>query len=935
VRRLSAVARSAKVDHTHIASFGCKANSPLFHAKGLWPGLALALIYNRRGPMSRWLLHYEILDEIGRGGMGVVYKSRDTHLNRTVAIKILPPDAVTDPARKQRFIQEAKAPSSLNHPNIVTIHDVNSDHGTDFIVMEYLEGRTLDELLPSKGLRSTQVLKYAVQIADAVAKAHGAGILHRDLKPSNVMVTDDGRIKILDFGLAKLLEPVDSSSGADTLTARPLTEDGTVIGTVAYMSPEQAEGRKLDARSDIFSFGSVLYELATGQRPFHGDSRLSTLSKILNDNPTAPSQIAASVPIELERIILRCLRKDPARRYQTMADLKVALEDVQEESRSGGQVPARAPRPWAWVAFVPVLFVAGFFGWQAWRPAPSIEALRAVALTTLPGAELYPSLSPDGNHVAFMWTGRKQDNPDVYVQQIGAGDPLRLTTDPRSDYNPVWSPDGRWIAFLRAERLPPLSGPAGNSELRLIPPLGGPERRLAEIHVRIVGAPGFVAWCPDGSCLIVTDSSGAGQPDALVVVSVETGEKRQLTHPSPPVLGDSNPAVSPDGRSLVFRRVPVANAGELHWVPLGRGLTASGSPRRLTPAALNAAYPAWTPDGKEIVFSAGQGAAGGLWRMAISGQNTPARLPFVGEDGGMPVVSRFQAGRPTRLVYVRRFSDTNIWRVETTGPGAPALSPPAVAIASSRTDFLGKFSPDGRRVAFCSNRSGNVEVWLADPDGSNAVQLTSTDSAIASAPAWSPDGRLVVFQSGLEGQSEIYVIPAAGGKPHRITSHPANDHVPSFSQDAQWIYFGSNRTGDYQVWKIPTAGGAAVQVTTNGGFWAIEAMDGADVYYTQSPGFAPALWRIPTSGGQPVKLLEGVLSPNFAVLETGLYYFDQLSSQARLQFFDFTTGRSMTVARDLGPILMPYLTASPDGRTILYTRLDSSVDDLMLVENFR
>jgi eukaryotic-like serine/threonine-protein kinase len=222
-----------------------------------------------------------------------------------------------------------------------------------------------------------------------------------------------------------------------------------VVGTPAYMSPEQAEGRRLDARSDIFSFGSVLYEMLTGRRPFRGDSTLSLLSKILNEDPKPPSQIGAAIPPELGKIVLRCLRKDPTRRYQTMADLKVALEDVQEESGTGRQVRTLSFRRWAWSALLPVLLLAGFFTWRMWRAPENTEPLQAVPLTTQPGVHRYPSFSPDGNHVAFTWTGSKQDNQDIYVQQIGAGSPLRLTTDAHNDYNPVWSPDGRWIAFLR------------------------------------------------------------------------------------------------------------------------------------------------------------------------------------------------------------------------------------------------------------------------------------------------------------------------------------------------------------------------------------------------------------------------------------------------------------------------------------------------------
>ena len=325
---------------------------------------------------------------------------------------------------------------------------------------------------------------------------------------------------------------------------------------------------------------------------------------------------------------------------------------------------------------------------------------------------------------------------------------------------------------------------------------------------------------------------------------------------------------------------------------------------------------------------------GALWRLAVPAESPPARLPFVGEDGVMPVVSRPQPGRPQRLVYVRMFADFNIWRIETSAPGAPSSSPAVVAISSTRIDCNAQFSIDGRRVALTSNRSGGVEVWLADLDGANAVQLTSMGAPVTAVPRWSPDAQTIAFHSNLEGQFEIYRIPASGGKPRRLTSHPANDQEPSFSRDGQWIYFGSNRTGEYQIWKIPPSGGEAVQVTHNGGDVAFESPDRAYVYYTQTAPGAHPLWRLPISGGQPVKVLEGVMERAFVVLERGIYYIDRPSGEARLQFFDFATGRSTTVARNLGEISVG-LTVSPDGRTILYSRVDASVDDLMLVENFR
>jgi Tol biopolymer transport system component len=332
--------------------------------------------------------------------------------------------------------------------------------------------------------------------------------------------------------------------------------------------------------------------------------------------------------------------------------------------------------------------------------------------------------------------------------------------------------------------------------------------------------------------------------------SLETGEKRQLTNPQPPVIGDRDPAVSPDGRWVVFRRnITAGLRGDLYLLSVGKGLIAGGEPRRLTSAALNARHPAWIPDGEEILFA----AKGSLWRLPILGEEPPARLPFVGEDGVLPVVSRPQPGGP-RLVYVRSFQDTNIWRVDTSGPGAPASSPPAVAISSTRADVKPQLSPDGRRVAFSPNRTGEAEIWLADLDGSNAVQLTSMGAPNTGTARWSPDGRTITFNSNLEGQWEIYVIPAAGGKPRRLTNHPANDNISGFSADGKWIYFSSNRTGEFQIWRTRAVGGEAVQVTHNGGYAALESPDGAFVYYTQTVDTASDLWRLPTSGGPPVKL---------------------------------------------------------------------------------
>ncbi|MET0621160.1 MAG: DUF5050 domain-containing protein, partial [Thermoanaerobaculia bacterium] len=534
----------------------------------------------------------------------------------------------------------------------------------------------------------------------------------------------------------------------------------------------------------------------------------------------------------------------------------------------------------------------------------------------------------DGSQVAFAWTAPRQDNSDVYVQMIGQGEPLRLTKDALDDYNPVWSPDGRWIAFLRGQ--PPSPTGARSRELRLIPPLGGPERKLADVRGQdFFPAGAYLSWSPDSRSLVVPDSPGEGLPDALVVVSLETGEKRRLTNPQSPIFADTSPAVAPDGRSLIFVRRTSWGAGELQLLPLGSGVTAAGELRRLTTADLRADFPAWMPDGEEIVYS----AKFNLWKLGIAGRTAPSRIPYVGEDGLMPAISRPSPGREARLAYVRSLDDWNFWRIETSAPGAPSSSPPALAISSTKAEYHPELSPDGRRVAFASNRSGDAEIWVSDLDGSNAIQLTSMGGAVdTNCPRWSPDGRSIVFASTAESEFDVYVVPAEGGKPRRLTTHPSIDVPTSYSRDGKWIYFNSMRSGDYRIWRMPADGGDAVQVTPNESAHTFEAPDGSLYYLTAS--IVSPVWRLPAGGGEPKKILDGVVWFNFVLIGDGAYYIDRHEGETRLQYLDLATGRSTTVTRNLGEV-GAWLTASRDGKTILFTRVDSSTDDLMLVENFR
>ncbi|MEW5915489.1 MAG: protein kinase [Gemmatimonadota bacterium] len=879
--------------------------------------------------------HYLIIKSLGVGGMGEVYLAKDTRLGRQVALKFLKEDYTQDAERLWRFEHEAKSASALNHPNILTIHEFGQADGHHFIATEFVDGESLRALLERRGrLATEQALTAATQLASALSAAHEAGIVHRDIKPENIMLRRDGYVKVLDFGLAKLTQsPAGSEPSAGD---RPHTVSGMVVGTTDYMSPEQAAGAKVDKRSDIFSFGAVLYEMLCGRPAFRSETTTKTVAAILTREP---DPLPGTTDPELAKVVARCLKKDPDRRFQSVADIRVALEEIQEARAATLVLRARAKRTWMLAALIPALGVAAFVAWRAWQTSAPMAALRAVPLTTLRGVVRYPAFSPDGDRVAFTWNGERRGNPDIYVQQINAGTPLRLTADSANDYNPVWSPDGQWIAFLRSQSEP------SRSEVRLVPPLGGSERKISDIHVRggTLVTPPYLTWCPDSKCLIVTDSPGEGIPDALFRLELDTGEKRQLTFPKTPAVGDMSPTVSPDGRRLVFRRMAGLFVGELYTIPLDANATAAGAEQRLTAARVNAEYPSWLPNNRELVYS----ARSSLWRLDING-GEPARLPFVGEYGVMPVVSAARPGRPSQLVYVRSFEDGNIWRIDIPEIGGAADSIGAPSITSTRLEDMPQLSPDGRRVAFTSDRTGDWEIWVSDLDGSNAVALTSMKAVASGYPHWSPNGDEIVFHSNLEGQWDVYAISSSGGAARRLTDHPATDDFPSYSRDGKWIYFSSNRTSSHEqtLWKVAVAGGEAVQVTTTPAYAALESPDGASIYYVETLDRPSALRRMPVTGGTAEKVLDGVYLANYAVLQSGIYYLDRASGAAgihyvdlpsaetSLRYFEFATKRSRTVARGLGSVDLP-IAVSADGRTIFYPRIDSGIHDLLLVSNFR
>jgi Tol biopolymer transport system component len=596
----------------------------------------------------------------------------------------------------------------------------------------------------------------------------------------------------------------------------------------------------------------------------------------------------------------------------------------------------RSLHRYLWAAGVlTILLMSASWLWYAARamPAPALP-IQPVPLTSYPGQELQPTFSPDGNRIAFVWDGDKQDNLDIYVKQIGSEAPVRITNDPGADSDPAWSPDGRLIAFCR------LIGPATRGVF-IVPSSGGTERQVAESRQPGVFWPQpFITWAPDSRSLVISDVDNPNQvvaptgftPGSLFLVSIETGHKRRLTFHPDRAFVDSGPAFSPDGRDLAFVRTNAPPLSDLYVVPLSASLVPTAEPRRLTSWNRFTTSPAWMPDGREIIVAAGHWENVRLWRVPLSLDREPRRLEFAGDHTSHPAVSR-----QGRLAYSQTVSDVNIWESKFAVKGEQIISQSPL-IASTRTDINPQFSPDGKKIVFCSDRSGNIEIWTSDRNGSSAMQVTSMGAAVTGTPRWSPDGTRIVYDSNKEGQFEVYVISATGGEPKRLTNDPSADGAASWSQDGRSIYFMSNRGGARHIWKVPAEGGEPVQVTRRHGWVAMESPDGKYLYFSAPPDdsgrtAASGLWRVPVNGGDETLLLPSVTFLNFALAKGGIYFIPMAEPGVgySVHFFSFATRRSWPVL-GLGDTLSIGLALAPDGHSLLYTRTDEEKTDLMLVE---
>jgi len=850
---------------------------------------------------------YQIVSLLGQGGMGRVYQAKDPRLGRFVALKFLPEQLERYPHIRARFLQEARVAAALDHPFICKIYEIGEYGDRKFIAMEYVEGETLSEKLERDRPSLAETIRLGVEIADALEKAHQKSVIHRDLKPQNIMITSEGHIKLMDFGLARR---VLSNGDTEESWRTTLGAGNLLVGTLAYMSPEQFQGEGVDHRSDIFSFGIILYELLTGTHPFRQPTKLETANAIARNRP-APFPEYSKVPKDLQRVVVKMLEKEPDGRHQSVKEIRRDLIDVQNALQSEAADRERPPASWvsfAVVASVVVLVALILYWVKPFRDTPP-SPLNTVPLTSYPRQERWPSFSPDGEKVAFGWNGGPQNNFDIYIKAVGSEDPTRLTVNSAQDMYPDWSPDGTKILFARL-------GARTDREngLFVIPANGGRETQLREGELRDPD------WSPDSRHIAFT---AVPKPPVgtsrIQLLSTTDLRERQITFP-PGNLSDTNPVFSPDGRFLAFVRWTGQEAGDIYLLDME-----TQQARRLTSRNRAVFGLAWGEESRDLIFASNDGREGRVWRVPVRG-GEPVATEITAE-----ILSLCFSPKRHLLAYEQSFNELNIWRMP--GPRSTERArAPSRLITSTQADLNPDYSPDGNKIVFSSRRTGSSEIWGSDAEGQNLVQLTSL-GLHSGTPRWSPDGRRIAFDSRPEGDSDIFVMEPRGRSPFRLTDDRADDVIPSWSRDGKWIYFSSERTGKWQVWKVSLDDGQTVQVTHNGGWSAAESPDGRYLYYLKAP-YSP-LWRMPLAGGpETVVINELIFWPNWKLLPEGIFFAKDHSFF--LIGYDGDGRRLLsTVAREPDWEGPQWIALSPDQKWIVYSSFDHEVRDIMLVENFR
>ena len=560
------------------------------------------------------------------------------------------------------------------------------------------------------------------------------------------------------------------------------------------------------------------------------------------------------------------------------------------------------------------------------KPRAGLPPIRVTPFVSDPRIKMKPAFSPDGSYVAYEWAAEWSDKHDIYIKPVNGGSPLNLTTDEADHSNPTWSPDGRHVAFVRRSK----EGPAIYE--MTVP--AGPERKIADFRP---GPPYLegrrLNWSPDGKNLAVAEMVGSSKQHAIFLVSVETGDERQLTTTAADDLGDVEPEYSPDGSQIAFLRETNYLVRELYTVP-----ATGGEPKRLTFDNKKVLGIAWTPDGREIVFSSAPNGSYTLQRIpAAGGKPVPVAGNLGFSSGLLNHIDELTIARQgNRMAYTQWFADVNAYRIELQSASMPS-KPPEPVNATSQIECQFYYSPDGKSLVFASDRSGNLEIFVCASDGSNTFQLTHLGEEETGSPRWSPDGQFVAFDSHYNGKSDIFIVRATGGEPRRLITDRAEDVIPGWSPDGKWIYFSSKRSGDWQIWKMPPEGGEAVQLTHQNGLGPVTSPDGQFIYYEKSMGLNVDLWRVGADGTneEPVPGFNKKIWNWIAVTENGIYFEeDACGKHPMLEFFDFKNRQYKTILTS-EKCFFTGLNVSTDGRSIIYSVFDRYEGDIMMAENFR
>ena len=801
--------------------------------------------------------NYEIQAPLGEGGMGAVYQAHDPTLQRTVAIKVL---AKQDAGASTRLLQEARAASALNHPHICTIHEVGEHEGQAFIVMEHVEGKTLSQLIPADGLPPESVIRYGTQIADALAHAHERGIVHRDLKSANVVITPEGRAKVLDFGLAARMPQADAE--AVTKTQEAIPHAGMLVGTLAYMAPEVLRGEAATARSDIWALGVLLYEMASGRLPFGGDTAADVASTTLRDPPASlPSQVSAG----LRSIVHKCLAKEPGQRYALAAVVQGSLDAIQSDTGVTPPVPVAGPnaakslRLVARIAALALLAGGlGYFLLQGRDTSSDRITIGATSGVTFePGLELDPALSPGGDLLAYA--AGPPTRMRLFVRQINGERIIPLAEElPGNHRWPQWSPDGSRIAFQ------------ARGGIFVVPSLGGAPRRLVEVP------PGFgtvgLAWSPDGQAMAYAvaprglgavdrpaEQSRASslyvQPvdggDAALVASLETSGTR----------GIHSPRWSPDGTWIAYVR---ANTGFVFGVNAFGNIGPSsvwvvrhdgGEPLQITDSASLNTSPAWTADGRSLLFVSNQGGGRDIYQIALDDSRRPAAPP-VRLTTGLDAHTISLSSDGSRLVYSIYTPRANVWSIRIPEDGVVSIAEAEPVTTGNQYIEGVVVSPDGQWIGFDSDRSGNQDIYKVPVAGGQPQQLT-TDAGDEFVYSWSPNAESLAFHAYQGAEPAVFLVTADGGALERVTTDASHDREPHLSPDGTRVAFVSDRLGAYAGFiasKDPDTGQWATpaQAAFEGRI-PVWSPDGQTLLF----GTGNGLSVIPLEGGEARHLVDG------------------------------------------------------------------------------